>query len=129
MKKVIKYIIVIILGLLIALYIALTKDLFSQTDLKTIYHILSDAFFVPGIVISGFGLLLYCSNEGVFDGVSYAVISFINLFRSKGERKYNSFYEYKEKKHSNPPRMKFILLSGLIILAISIVMFVLYSSF
>ena len=128
MKKIIKYIIIIALGLLTALYIAHTKEIFEQTDKKTIYHILHDSLFVPGVIISGIGLLIYVSNEGVFDGIAYGVISFIGLFKSKSERKYNSFVEYKEMKHANPMKSGFIVISGLIILALSIVAYVLYAS-
>ena len=53
MKKIIKYIIIIALGLLTALYIAHTKEIFEQTDKKTIYHILHDSLVVPGVIISG----------------------------------------------------------------------------
>ena len=110
-----------------ALLIANSKELFEQTDLKTIYHILSDSFFVPGIVITGFGLLIFASNEGVFDGVTYAVMSFINMFKSKEERKYSSLYDYKQKKHAVKTKTGFILISGLIILTFGIVFYILYS--
>ena len=65
--------------------------------------------------------------EGVFDGVTYAVMSFINMFKSKEERKYSSLYDYKQKKHAVKTKTGFILISGLIILTFGIVFYILYS--
>ena len=98
MKKIIKYIIVIGIGLVIAFLIALSKDVFNVTDKKTIYHILSDSFMVPGVITAGMGLLIYVSDQGVFDGIVYGIMAFMNMFSPRNERKYNSLYEYKEKK-------------------------------
>jgi len=127
MRKLIKYLIIIFIGLLTALYIATTKKIFEKTSLETIFHILSDAFFVPGVVITGMGLLIYCSNEGAFDGITYAMMAFINMFRSKSERKYHTYLEYKQRPRS-ATKVSFILISGLIILSISIIMFIIYKN-
>ena len=110
-----------------ALLIANSKEVFKQTDLKTIYHILSDSFFVPGVVITGFGLLIYASNEGAFDGVTYGVMAFLSMFKSKQEKKYSSLYDYKQKKHAVKTKTGFILISGLIVLAFGILFYILYS--
>ena len=126
MKKIIKYIIVIGIGLVIAFLIALSKDVFNVTDKKTIYHIFSDSFMVPGVITAGMGLLIYVSDQGVFDGIVYGIMAFMNMFSPRNERKYNSLYEYKEKKHATKTKIGFILLSGLFLLAISVIMLVLY---
>ena len=89
MKKIIKYVVVILFGLVIGFLVANSKDVFEAETKKEVFHILSDSFFVPGIVITGIGLLIYASDEGVFDGIVYGVQSFINMFRSKYEKKYS----------------------------------------
>ena len=109
-----------------AFLVANSKDVFNQTDLKTIYHILSDSFTVPGVVITGFGLLIFASNEGVFDGITYGVMSFINMFKTRNAKKYSSLYDYKQKKHAVKTKTGFILISGLIILSFAIVFLILY---
>lgn len=128
MKKLIKYIIVIGIGLLIAFLIAISKDVFSVTDKKTLYHILSDSFMVPGVITTGMGLLIYVSDEGVFDGLIYGVMAFINMFSPRNERKYNSLYEYKQKKHATRTKVGFILISGLIIVSLAVIMLILYEN-
>ena len=126
MKKIIKYIIVIGIGLIIAFLIALSKDVFNITDKKTLYHVLSDSFLVPGVVTTGMGLLIYVSDEGVFDGITYGILAFINMFSPRNERKYNSLYEYKQKKHATRTKIGFILISGLVLIILSVIMLMLY---
>lgn len=126
MKKIIKYLIVIGVGLIIAFLIALSKDVFNITDKKTLYHVLSDSFMVPGVITTGMGLLVYASDEGVFDGIVYGVMAFLNMFTPKQARKYNSLYEYKQKKHATRTKVGFILISGLFILGLAVIMLVLY---
>ena len=72
------------------------EDIFEYA--KDLYQVLSDSFFVPAVVITGFGLLIFASNEGAFDGISYGVKAFLGMFKSKQEKKYKSLYEYKEQK-------------------------------
>ena len=43
------------------------------------YLMLCDAFTVPGVLLFLFGVLIWISNEGTFDGISYGVK---HLFRS-----------------------------------------------
>lgn len=50
------------------------------------FHILSDAFFIPGILGLCFWLLLYASQEGAFDIFSYGIRKFVNYtFRKHPE--------------------------------------------
>lgn len=128
MKKIIKYAVVILFGLVIGFLIANSKDVFEAETKKEVFHILSDSFFVPGIIITGIGLLIYASDEGVFDGIVYGVQSFINMFRSKYEKKYSSYFEYKQQKHATKTKIGFILISGLFILSIAIIMYILYTN-
>ena len=80
--------------------------------------------------MSGLGLLVFVSSEGVFDGVIYVMLSFINLFVPKQSRKYTSFYDYKEsKKKSKNSRVGFILVSGLILIVIAVIMYLLYRKY
>ena len=108
-----------------AYLIADSKNVFNETRLHFVYQLLSDSFFVPGVVITGFGLLVYVSNEGAFDGMKYAVMSFINMFKSRPEKKYNSFYEYKERRKTRKVNPGFILYSGLTVLSFAVVFYIL----
>lgn len=120
MKKLIKYLIVVGVGFLIFTFVVLGKRIFSQTELKTIYLILSDGFFVSGTLITCFGLLVFTSNQGSFDMIIYGFQMFINKFRKDiNARKYKTFYEYREAKSGNKKRFGYICLVGLCFIAIS----------
>lgn len=130
MKKIVEYLITLFIGLLLSFFISLSKDIFDENNIKDVYHILCDSFFVSGVLMSGLGLLVFVSSEGVFDGVIYVMLSFINLFVPKQSRKYTSFYDYKEsKKKSKNSRVGFILVSGLILIVIAIIMYLLYRKY
>ena len=80
MKKIVEYLITLFIGLLLSFFISLSKDIFDENNIKDVYHILCDAFFVSGVLMSGLGLLVFVSSEGVFDGVIYVMLSFISFW-------------------------------------------------
>lgn len=121
--------ITLLVGLGIAFLIAGSKDVFSQTALINVYHILSDSFFVSGVVITGIGLLVFSSNEGTFDMLVYGLRSFFDLFRRNSIKRYESFYDYRTSRQANKFSFGFMLASGLVLLAVAVVMYLLYRSY
>ena len=110
-----------------SLLIMVSKDLFIQTNLKEIYKILTDSFFVPGVVAVCFGLLIVASNEGTFYIFSYGMKSFLNLFKKdRSKMHYKTYYDYKEAMKDNKKPYGFILLVGLVFTAISLIFTVLW---
>lgn len=89
---------------------------------------LSDAFFVPGVVVFLFGVLVWVSTTGFFDSIAYVVnIGFRALvpFMRRGE--YEKYYDYKLRKEEK--RVKgygFILISGLVYLLIGAIFAILF---
>ena len=128
MKKYIKYFITVGVGLVLALIVANAKDLFAQTGLSVIYQILSDCFLIPGVVIAGMGLLLFASNEGVFDGISYGFKVIAQMFKRKPTPVKQSYFEYREEKGRNKLTFGFLLICGAAFFAVSIIFLILYSS-
>lgn len=125
MKAIKKYLITLACGLAGVAYVLWMKDFFNQTDMKTIFHILCDAFFVIGVLITSIGLFIFVSNEGVFDGLVYGVKSFAGLFR-RNSRQYASYYDYKEAHADRDTPFGFLVFSGLFFIAVSLVMLYLY---
>lgn len=122
MKKVLKYLIPITLGLVVTLWVIIGKGIFQSNDPKTIIHILSDAFIVPGVCITGIGLLIFVSNEGVFDIIIYGVGQFVKMFSSNpAKRKYKDFNEYREVKRSSKLTFGYLVLIGLAFLVIALI--------
>ncbi len=129
MKKSIKYLITMLSGALGVYLIISSKDLFAQTELVKIFHILCDAFFSVGVIMTGFGLLIFTCNEGIFDGLVYGVSSFFSMFRRNHERKYHTYYDYKESKADRNLSFGYMVLCGLFYLTVGIVMYILYTQY
>ena len=121
-----KYLITAAVGLLMVGAIVWSKDLFAQTEPVTVFHILCDAFFASGIVIFAAGVLVFSSNEGTFDIFVYGVSSFVDMFPKKRMKKYNTFFDYRESREDLKLPFGFLLLTGAVFIAVSLVMLYFY---
>ena len=127
MKKYLKYIITSVIGLGVAAWVIFGKGILSKTELSEIYHILCDGFFVPGIILLGFGLLVIASNGGTFDMIVFGTRKFFDLFRRNPSTKLTStFYEYRKAKSEVKLEFLFLIIPGLVLLIISMVFLILY---
>ena len=106
-----------------------TKDIFAQTEAVKIFHILCDAFFVIGVVMTGVGLLIFSTNEGTFDMIVYGVSSFFDLFRKVSTKKYPTFYDYRASREDKKIKFGFMLICGSFFLAVAFVMFFIYRQY
>ena len=122
MSAVKRYLIALAVGFGLAAYLLWQKDIFAQTDTATIFHILCDAFFVPGVLLVCFGLLIFTTNEGTFDGMTYAVKSFVNMFRKQNLKKFDSYYDYKASRKNRDTKFGYLVICGLFFIAVSLVM-------
>lgn len=121
MKKIRKYLITLIAGLAAVAAIAWAKDVLAQTEPAQVWHILCDCFFAVGTVLCCAGLLIFSSNEGTFDMMVYGISSFIDLFRAKSQKKYATFYDYRNSRADVKIPFGFLLISGLLFIAVSLV--------
>lgn len=121
MKRYLNYIITLLIGLIFAFLICVFKNIFTQTSVNEVMHILVDAFFVPGVVLMCFGLLIVSTNGGTFDMLGYGVIMFISLFNKGTERKYKTFYDYRESKKEKKRTFGYLLVVGVFLTIISLI--------
>lgn len=126
MRSLKKYLITIAVGLLAVGAIIWSKDLFAQTAPVTVFHILCDAFFAVGIVIFAAGVLIFSSNEGTFDIFAYGISAFADMFRKQPQKKYNTFYDYKESRTDTKISFGFLLITGAAFIAVSLIMLYFY---
>ena len=129
MKSAKRYLITLAIGFWVAFLIAWSKNVFAQTALIDVFHILCDSFFVVGVVMSSVGLLVFSSNEGTFDMLIYGVGSFVDMFRKTSTKKYATFYDYKVGRADKKLRFGFILLCGLFFIAVSLIMYLFYRQY
>lgn len=119
-KKILPYLIAATVGIAIMLAIVFANGVHIVADTKTVLQILCDGFFVPGVILACVGLFVFASNGGAFDMLAYAVILFFNLFRKDvNKRKYKDFYEYREAKKDRHYPIAFLLIVGLVFLAVA----------
>lgn len=129
MKAYKKFFITMLIGLGAVALILWSKDILQQTAPVEIFHILTDAFFVVGTVITCAGLLVFSSNEGSFDMLVYGVKSFLDMFRKNSMKKYDTFYDYRESRADKKLKFGFLLICGLMFLVISLVMYFFYRQY
>jgi hypothetical protein len=127
MKSWLKYVITLSIGLGFALIIMVSKGIFTQEDPNEVYKILSDAFFVPGVCITGFGLLILASNGGTFDMLSFGMKKFFSLFKRDLKGTMNeTFYDYRLAKEGTEKSFGYMVIVGLVFITLSVIFVVFY---
>ena len=121
-----------ILFLLAILIMCFYEEVFGQETVKETMAALSNAFFVPGALFFGFGVLGWVASDGMFDMFSYAVSRFSLHHIIPGmpqKEKCESFYEYKQVKAEKRKKWNPVLLiAGLVGIVIGIIFTILFSN-
>ena len=126
MRNWLKYVITICVGLVFAALI-IFPSVFNQETAADVYEVLVNAFFVPGVLIFGFGLLVLASNGGTFDMLVYGTKKFVDLFRKPQHRKItDTFYDYRKAKQEHPGEFGYMILTGLGFIIVSLILLVFY---
>ena len=121
------YAICVGIELLIAFLVIWSKGFFTESAAVNI-QILSDAFFVSGILMTLFAGMLYVSSEGALIGIGFVLRNVVLAFVPMGRARHERYADYRArklsqaKKHSN----RHILVTGLIFLFIGIVFTVIW---
>ena len=129
MKLTYKYLIAFGIGIALASFVAFSKNLFNQTEFITIIHILIDSFTIPAVLITGMGGLMFISNEGGFDMLTYGMTCFMDLFRKERKNKFRSFYDYKESRAEKNTSCGFMLITGLFFIALVAILCIIYLNY
>ena len=112
---------------LIAFLVIWSKGFFTQSTAVNI-QILSDAFFVSGILMTLFAGMMYVSGEGALIGIGFVLRNIVLAFTPMGRARHERYVDYRArklseaKKHNN----RYIFVTGLIFLFIGIVFTVIW---
>ena len=123
------YAICVGIELVIAFLVIWSKGFFAHS-LAVNIQILSDAFFVAGLLMTLYAGLMYVSGEGALIGISYVLRNVVLAFVPMGRARHEKYIDYRArklgevKKHSN----SYVLVTGLIFLFIGIVFTVIWSA-
>lgn len=130
-QKMISYIVVFAIGILIVLSMCFSSDFSSQTR-TDMMKILSNAFFIPGVIFTGLGALIFVSNMGYFNVFDYGIKQMISTrFTTKEKRKafrdkYPDLYTFNEEKKKEKAQFTFILFPGIIFILLAVLFTVLF---
>ena len=91
-------------------------------------QILSDAFFVSGILMTLFALMMYISSEGALIGIGFVLRNVVLAFIPMGRARHELYADYRARKLSEAKKRSnsYVLVTGLIFLFIGIVFTVIW---
>ena len=125
------YLVLMAVGVLLALLVA-----FNNRNMGyPITQLLSDGFFVSGVLIFGSGVIAFAGTKGTFDVMGYgiklaAAPIFSWMFPPDSDfAKKEDFMEYRERKESKRKSPKPLLKAGATLLALALVFFAAYYLF
>lgn len=127
-SRILKYGITFVCVLAIAGGFAYSRGVLTASPMDA-YQILSDAFTVPGLLLLFAGGMIALANEGALDGIGF-ILS--RLFRSLipgasyVRERYSDYVARKRGKNLNG--FGFLLISGVITMAVSVVFLLLFFS-
>lgn len=112
---------------LIAFFVIWSKGFFTQSVSVNI-QILSDAFFVSGVLMTLWAGMMYVSGEGALIGVGYALRNAVLAFVPMGRARHERYADYRERKLKNAKKQgnSCMLVTGLLFLVIGIIFTVIW---
>lgn len=114
-------------GLAAAILVAWSQGLFSASSSSDILRSLCDGSFVVAALFLAYGGLRWTYNGGAMDGLGYSVRSIFRRMRfSYEDQDRGGFAEYRANREKKAKSPKILLLSGLVFLVISLVIYGLY---
>ena len=125
MKNWLKYVITAAIGFAMAALIIFTGGVFNQPTKADTIELLVNGFFVPGVIILGFGLLVVASNGGTFDMLVFGTKKFFDLFRKPHNRRItDTFYDYRKAKQEHKGEFLYMILVGLGFIIVSLILLI-----
>ena len=129
-----RYVFAAVAGLLIAFSVCLLKGVFREKDTALIVRYLSDAFLIPGVLLTGIGLLSFLKKEGTYDGLGYTFHTMRKTFAMRNYLKPieegsedRTYFGYKQKVKEKRKVAWHLIIVGSGFLLIAIVLAVVHS--
>ena len=123
----IRYLITIGVVSVLAILIGWARGGFTDLQTKTLISDWCDAFAISGILTIAFGLLLFVSNGGVFDMLSYGIKTLFRLFKKDPlDRKYGGYYEYQQARRQKKRSFLYLIIVGSAFLAVGLILLVFF---
>lgn len=125
----IKYIVCFCVASLITLAVFAIKGFFTDSPSVNL-QILSDGFFVPGILLTLFAGMMFVSSKGALIGIGFVLRNVVQAFTPMGRKKHEFYAQYRERKLKNAKKSSdhCILITGLFFLLIGVILTMIWYS-
>lgn len=126
--KIMCYVTSILINAYLVFSYASSRDI-GSLELVDRYHVLCDAFFLPGLIMVFLGLLMVMNNLGALDTMAYGFSYVMHMLAPGAFDKMDSYLDFIEKRRANRSGgYGFLLVVGGIMIAVSVVFLVMYCS-
>ena len=116
------YAICVGIEVVIAFLVIWSKGFFTDSAAVNI-QILSDAFFVAGILMTLYAGMMYVSGEGGLIGIGFVLRNVVLAFIPMGRARHEKYADYRARKLSEAKKRNdsYVIVTGLIFLFIGII--------
>lgn len=130
LKEYKEYSITTAIALVAGFLIALSRGIFQEDEIDMIITIISDSFFIPGVLLICVGLIVYASNEGLFLAISYGFKVIGRTFTAKKDETLmnEKYHEYYARQIDKKAKCKHFLIIGAVFVVISLLFVIVYFS-
>ena len=108
------------MGLAMAVGAAFLFDLFHAGSIQDVLRILSDCFFLPGVMFLGMGGLTWTKNGGVWDGIGFTFKSIAGRMRRNYDEERVTFAQYREERAAKNSSPASSLITGAVYLTLAL---------
>lgn len=127
MRKVLKYLIPFLTCAVIVIVVLAARGSFVKSG-QALMCDLSDAFVVPGMIMTCFGVLVFATNGGSFDMLAYGIRKLFDLFKKDLTKvKYRTFYDYRQAQKEKKRSFMHLIVVGTVFLLAGIAFLLVYS--
>ena len=122
------YAICVAIEALIGFLVIWSRGFFTDS-LAVNIQILSDAFFVSGILMTSFAGMMYISGEGALIGISFVLRNAVLAFIPMGREKHEKYADCRARKLGKMKKRndRCILVTGLVFLIIGVIFTVIWN--
>ncbi len=116
-------------GIAVFFLAAYLMGVFSANHTRQLFGALSDACYIPGILLSGIAAISWAGSLGTFDMIGYSMKTLFFFLPNNDLKKNRTFYDYRHNKDEKGRKWFCeMLIVGLIFILLGCICLIVYSS-
>ena len=125
-SKLPRYLAAVTVGIAIAGLVLYNYGFFAMDTAVLRFRCLSDAFTIPGVLLLAVGCLIWISQQGMFDFLSYTGKVIVDKFRPHAESVRYGDYVLEKNENRKTGGFGFLLITGAAFIAIALLFMALF---